>query len=459
MKNISVIKVLICAAILVALFSPVQTVSAGQPTTIFEVDTFEDLVDIYPNGICSVGDFNGGPCSLRAAIYDATSINAAGENLRILLPPGTYELTQTEEGSIDAHYGDLDLKLINDSGLELSVTIEGTGPGPSIIDARMIDRVLEIWATTAAGNKHSVILRNLEIRNGLIKSTSSDAVYGGGVYSNLVNLTVENVRFVNNESRGRTQGESYQSAFGGGMIASNGNLFMTDSEFLGNKADSGSALDLWDGATPYAYYSLVQRTSFHHNLTTGVDFPVINSHGIFYLVNSVIAQNGSTNGTCVGVRSVGTVNIQSSTLQKAGSGVNLNCSLSSCNIRNSALITDEMDGQIGQNCGGPSANITSEGGNVMDDNSCYPDPTLNDLVIPRENWRMGFAGKYLLPTIGSPVINHVPGQCRAFGFYQAAYPEEGFLTVDQRQLNRDDGACDTGSIEFQTPMFIPVIFK
>ena len=74
MKNISVIKVLICAAVLVALLSPVQTVSAGQPTTIFEVDTFEDLVDIYPNGICSVGDFNGGPCSLRAAIYDATQL-------------------------------------------------------------------------------------------------------------------------------------------------------------------------------------------------------------------------------------------------------------------------------------------------------------------------------------------------------------------------------------------------
>lgn len=295
MRKFLIIRILLCCAVVVGLISSALPVSAEAETKTFEVDTFEDLVDFAPNGECSAGQMTGGPCSLRAAVQDARTVILGGgnapRNVHIKLPPGTYLLTLEDDPGIpDEFAGDLDLDLPSVNG-DMSVIIEGTGAQPSVIDAGMIDRVLEI----KSGNDHHVILRNLVIKNGLVKSTLDDDAHGGGVRAYLVALTVENVRFINNEAKGKIQGDTYEYGGGGGLSVINGKLIMSDSEFYGNQADSGSALYIWDGSGGDLYYAFIQRTSFHDNESHGYMGSVINANGLLYLVNSTVAHNSSTN--------------------------------------------------------------------------------------------------------------------------------------------------------------------
>ncbi|NLW73212.1 MAG: hypothetical protein GXY37_10065 [Chloroflexi bacterium] len=449
MRKFSLTRFLFCCAAAIALISPAQPVSAGQPTTVFEVNTYADLVDEYPNGICSAGSITGGPCSLRAAIYDAATWNANGYNVRILLPPGTYQLTQQGSGTDNPFFGDLDLVLIHKT-MNLSVTIEGTGTQPSVIDARWIDRVLDIWPETPeAGNRHHVILSNLVIKNGLIRSTTDLSARGGGVRVDRVDLTVENVRFMDNEARGVSQGEGYKDGAGGGLSIGYAKLIMSDCELDGNEADYGSALSIWDPES--AKYTFVQRTSFHDNHSGST---VIHAYGTLYLVNSTLAYNSSTRESSVGVRSFGPAFIHSSTLQISGAGTNLECIFETCMLRNSALIREPKNGKIGRNCRAGDA-ISSEGGNVMDDDTC-PGP---GKVIYPGTWRMVFAGQYFLPSSDSPVVNYIPpNDCKAFQFGQSVDPVDAPLQTDQRKFSRG-GWCDAGSIETPNVNFLPVIFK
>lgn len=462
MKTSYATKLLFCLVLVFALLSPSRPVSAGQITNEYNVDSFEDLPDVaVGNAVCSAGVDTGGPCTLRAALQEASNANSMGENAIIKVPPGTYQLTLEPDPDVpdqpEEEFRDLDLILTNTTA-NLSVTIEGAGPGPSIIDAAQIDRVLQINAEGDAQYRHQVILRNLVIRNGLIHTTTDDSVYGGGIRSTSVNLTLENVRFIDNEVRGRVQGSGFEPGYGGGLAVSYANLVLSDSEFAGNKADTGSALYTWDGSNPLTYFFLVQRSSFHHNECAD-QLSVIESYGKLYLINSTVAQNSTRGNFFVGVNSSRSAVIHSSTLQIAGRGENLSCRFHPCSLRNSVLKTDQINGVYATNCSVSSTTINSEGGNVLDDHSCNEKPALNDLVIPRENWKMSFEGKFYLPAGGSPVIDHVSGKCRAMGFYQSAELTDEVLTNDQRKLPRNDMRCDAGSIEVQKFLYLPIVLK
>lgn len=95
----------------------------------------------------------------------------------------------------------------------------------------------------------------------------------------------------------------------------------------------------------------------------------------------------------------------------------------------------------------------------MDDNSCAPNANLSDSVIAPDAWGMAFAGQYYLPFEGSPVINHLPGECVALGLSQSTPPTPGQLQTDQRRFKRSDGACDAGAIEYHPLSFLPLVFK
>jgi len=179
-----------------------REVHAQEPWVI-RVNTTEDLRDYALNGVCSANHMNEGPCSLRAAIFEAS--HDIDEPVVIQVPPGVYKLTLTEpsfEGEPEDHYGDLDFPDIA-VGKSTDITIIGTGEwdNPSVIDANFIDRVMEI------GKNQKVHLENLVLKNGL--PMIDDDRRGGGL--NILNATVTlyHVRLTNNEALNTSTGQTH----------------------------------------------------------------------------------------------------------------------------------------------------------------------------------------------------------------------------------------------------------
>ena len=139
----------------------------------FSADIFTDEND----GSCTDGD-----CSLRDAIIIA---NGNGEADVITLGAGTYALSLVGTGEDGAATGDLDI-----TG---TLTIEGNGPGNTIIDASGVisDRVFEIH-----GGVGTVVISGATIINGNVTG------YGGGIYNHNADLTLINVEIINNAANG-----------------------------------------------------------------------------------------------------------------------------------------------------------------------------------------------------------------------------------------------------------------
>jgi CSLREA domain-containing protein len=97
----------------------------GASAATFLVNTTVDAVDAVPgDGVCATID---GRCSLRAAVQESNALTGAQA---ISLPAGYYTLTIP--GSGGAGVGDLNV------GANTQITITGTGPATTIIDANGI---------------------------------------------------------------------------------------------------------------------------------------------------------------------------------------------------------------------------------------------------------------------------------------------------------------------------------
>jgi CSLREA domain-containing protein len=185
----------------------------------FAVDSTADAVDAAPgDGVCAAA---GGACTLRAAIQEA---NALAGTDRVLLPAGTFTLTIAGQDEDAAATGDLD---VTDA-----LTIEGAGPGATIVDAAGIDRVFDVSVDTT--------IRELTVTGG---DPGSSILGGGGIYSAPFGadytLTIEHVRFTAN------------TAVHGGAIRNDtgSTLVVRQSSFSGNSATFGAAVENQETAT------------------------------------------------------------------------------------------------------------------------------------------------------------------------------------------------------------------
>jgi CSLREA domain-containing protein len=165
----------------------------------FPVTSTTDDVDQTPgDGLCLTGT---GECSLRAAVQEGNAL--AGPDV-VSMAAGTYLLAL--RSGPDPDQGDLDV------GEDL--TIEGAGPGATIIDALGGSRVL------ASTSGVALTLRDLTLRNG----ASSDA---GGAINAEGSLSLEDVVVRDSES----------GSTGGGVFA--GSIDALRSRFTGNVASLG----------------------------------------------------------------------------------------------------------------------------------------------------------------------------------------------------------------------------
>ena len=419
----------------------------AQEPDLYIVDTTEDLRDYAFNGVCSAGEASYGPCSLRAAIYEAA--RRTSRKVTIEVPPGVYKLTLTGPGDEEDHYGDLDFPDL-DEGEATDIKIIGTGDwhNPSVIDANFIDRVMQI------GKNQKVHLENLVLKNGL--PMSDDDRRGGGLKILNATVTLVHVRLTNNEAL-KT---STYAANGGGISSWSSRLSLWYCELDHNKADDGSA---YAGGFDYDTTD-IRASTIHHNT---VNFE-LRSHIIpgnnMVIINSAISDNqgGRYN---IETREGKSLTIQNSTIISRGKlGIVDNYSGNLALRFNILQVIPTPGVESGKVCDMPEGKEPSHGGNIFSDNSCNP-IVGEDQVKPYSDMRLGPMANYggWTPTIplrpGSPAVNFGSGDCP--GLYSGI---PSYLWVDQRGKDRDDGKCDSGSFELQfgenpTVVYLPLIAK
>jgi hypothetical protein len=172
--------------------------AAAGPQPTFVVDSLVDVADASPgDGVCETGAGNG-VCTVRGAIQEAGAVKT-GATVRI--PAGTYALSIPRGTSASLEDGDLELVA--------PVTIQGEGPGVTILDGNDLDAVF--WVASPG-----VVIRDLTVRNG-------QRLAGGGIV-NLSGLLLENVEVTGNEAD-----------LGGGIL-NDGDLVLRNSVVHGNTA-------------------------------------------------------------------------------------------------------------------------------------------------------------------------------------------------------------------------------
>jgi len=201
-------------------------------------------VDTTADGI-SGGD---GQCTLREAINNANSdidttggdCTAGDSDDTITLLSGTYVLTRTGTGENSNDTGDLDITDM--------LTIEGAGPGNTIIDASGLisDRVFHIHSTTA-----TVVISGVTVMNGNI-----DGGDGGGIYNDDADLLLINTVVRNNIASGG----------GGGLRTLSGSAALNNGQIVSNTANWGGGV--YVGLTGSAF-TQTGDSMIAYNVATG----------------------------------------------------------------------------------------------------------------------------------------------------------------------------------------------
>ena len=186
----------------------------GANASTFTVDTERDLLDANQvDGVCAAAN---GKCSVRAATMAANGNPGLDD---IVIPAGTYELTQPPDDSASSLEGDLDL--------DEAVTIDGAGAGRTIIRQTVSDRVITSNAQPA-GLLPGAIVTDLTITGGRLAQGGN--MLGGGVRVDDFLFAVGGVRVRDNKIVRRGA-----NSFGGGIAALGpATLIVQESRVSGN---------------------------------------------------------------------------------------------------------------------------------------------------------------------------------------------------------------------------------
>jgi CSLREA domain-containing protein len=378
-----------------------------------------DLTD----GVCETGPGNGF-CTLRAAVDEANNANA---NATIVVPPGLYPLS------------------LGYLPLYKSMTIEGAGPGVTVLDALATSS--GIFAASGA-----IQLRGLEIRNGRAIGSS-----GGGIY-NTSALTLENVAVIDcaagdgggidnqgilvmrngmlhhneatdagaglyNVGSARIEDSSirYNDAEGGGGILNEGDLWLDRTLIASNSANVGGGLYAADLGAAIA----LNTTIFDNGAFVGGG---LYARGTARLYHVTITGNRAVEGAFTPA-AVGGIRVESGT----GALVTL---------RNSLVIGNLRSG-VSDDCSNTET-IVSDGYNLIGNRAeC---PLVGDLTGVNGTDRNFFTISDLAPHGGFAPDLIFTGGSTPIPVERCTDSLGARLYVDQRGYARD-GPCDIGAYE------------
>lgn len=335
----------------------------------FTVDTTQDTPDATAgDGVC--GDASG--CSLRAAIQE---INTTTGTHTILLPPGTYTLTETGTGEDFAATGDLD---INSTGSTVNIEADSSAGGTAanvIIepDAALPfqDRLFQIV------NAAAVTLKNLTLRN------ANAAFTGAGIYnSSTATVSLEGVILSSNtatsgsggaisSNTGGTvnitdctfDGNSVTSGFGGAIQVSSSTMIISGSTFSGNTGGPGGAIYGGPGAALTIDNSIFSGNSTSASQQGGAVY----SSNLLTVNSSTFSGNGAGNSGGA-LYNTGTATVSTSTF----SGNNVIADGNGGGITNTGTLTLRNDTLSGNLANGNGGGLYSAGGATS---------TLNNVTI------------------------------------------------------------------------------
>lgn len=356
-----------------------------------------------------------------------TALSAANQHAgtdTILLPQGTYTLSI---GGIDD-----DLNLTGDLDIVDSVTINGAGPGQTVIDAGAIDRVFHIFHILPNPGI-IVVMRDLTIQNGQTTEAMVGEEGGAGILNNS-QLVLHNVVIRNNSVLGDDSS--------GGGIANHGTLVLYDTMISDNRAARGGGL--FNAGSTEAY---IRRSLFRGN-------EAIRASAIQTFADSMLLENSTIHGNTS--FSVGAVEMEvnsaadisfctitNNTVQRDLEAVLVARSSSSISLNNTIL----ADNLASRNCVfDPGSVLTSAAYNLEDADTCNLSPGTNLLnTDPRLGALRDNGGpthtRALLP--GSPAVD--------------AVKVDTGVTEDQRGEKRPQGGyADIGAYELDPPLCFPV---
>lgn len=192
----------------------------SSPANVIYVDTLEQ--EVYPfeqNGKCSFAEAI--MAANTAKQFDSCSTGVLGESV-IELMPGEYLFTQVDQSPPVYEW----LISITDVGTALPplvypVTIHGNGAVLTRVEGSEPFRFFELMVNS------TLTMNNVTIQNGDVADD-----WGGAIYSMNSSITLDNTRFINNNSDN-----------GGAIYFTLGRIDITNSEFIDNKStNSGGAL-------------------------------------------------------------------------------------------------------------------------------------------------------------------------------------------------------------------------
>jgi len=433
-KALKVTALIIASLFLLTLIPGSQV--AGKAPLIFTVDSTADIADNAGNSVCSAGEITGGPCTLRAAVFEA-AINVPYVDVIINIPAGEYLLTIPPEEANDTLTGDLDIYPAFDGGF--AITINGTGAAPTVIDANQLDRVFDI------GNAE-VTMHNLVIRNGHLEVTE-EQIWGGGI-RNKGYLTLNHVVVEDNTMD--CDPADCPWAYGGGIYNIGGSLTLVASTIQNNTSPDASAI-----YTSSAEVLIIHSTIRDNYAVRGETIYTIGAQ--VQIINSTLA--GNTSGGTAGIMNYGDLYIASSTFANAGIAASIDHRYGSVTIRDSIFYAAPRLAGISYNCFIVDEELpwTSLGHNIYSDDSCPADGAgdlINtDPLLGELDWWGG--PTMTMPLLfASPAIDHRADVCLDI----TGSP----LVDDQRYVPRDDGYCDTGAFEgviYPVKLFLPLITR
>jgi hypothetical protein len=401
--------------------------------TVFTVDSTLDQVDDDTVDIaCHTA---AGTCTLRAAVMQANEM--LGDST-ILLPPGVYTLTRLPSGGNGSDSGDLNLANVHGR----VITLVGTAPSTTIIDANGLDRALRVAADSQA------VVRGITIRNGRVAPLGDGgAIYNGG------GLTLA---FCVLESNSATR---WGGAIFNGPAAF---LELDHSTVIANQAPYGG------GIYNANYLELTASTLADNQANLSANFfdlagfgGGLYNAGVAHLINSTISGNRTEGNHGGGVYNAGELRPGNTTItgnrakasatnnatgqgggvyQASGPGVFFGDSILAGNTRGTTFIPDDCKGAV-----------ASLGRNRF---STYDGCTV--IVVGADGFHKlidSLAELGPLQANGGPTATHalVPPSDMIDGtspFSASCQPPSGKLLVDQRDGPRTvGGQCDLGSVE------------
>ncbi|HWV15874.1 MAG TPA: choice-of-anchor Q domain-containing protein [Cellvibrio sp.] len=221
-------------------------------------------------------------CSLREAVALA---NATPGSHKIRLPAGTYTLSIAAPIGEDYTVEDEDENRNGDLDIISDLTIAGAGAEETFIDGLYQDRIFEIFA-------------NATVTIQAVTLTKGRHHFDGGSLRNLGKLKLKDVRLSNNvASYGFSQGR-------GGAIANYGELSISTTEFIGNRADFGDTSYALGGAIYNRGTLNIRDTAFRNNIANTDDWigegGAIYNAGIADIGRSLFLNNAAQgNGTAI----------------------------------------------------------------------------------------------------------------------------------------------------------------